>query len=80
MQGEIDDFRPVEDFKLWFEDLKNDDFGPVAIATGIFRCSFNVADEPGTAISRASAEFVDNDSQWLIAHEHNSPLRRPKSP
>lgn len=74
MQGEIDAFRTLEDFKGWFEDLKIDVFGPVAIATGIFRCTFNVTGDAGTASSRTSAVFVDNTGQWLIAHEHNSPL------
>lgn len=79
MQAEIDAFRPLEDFTGWFEDLKIDVFGDVAVATGIFRCAFRVAGKPGTASSRTSAVFVDNNGQWLIAHEHNSPFLTSQS-
>jgi ketosteroid isomerase-like protein len=74
MQGEIDAFSALEDFDGGFDDLKIDVFGPVAVVTGVFRCTFTMNGEIGSARSRTSAVFVDNEGDWVIAHEHNSPL------
>lgn len=74
MQGEINAFRPLEDFDGRFDDLKVDVFGPVAIATGIFRCTFILEGENGSAQSRSTVVLVDDEGDWLIAHEHHSPL------
>ena len=74
MQGEIDAFTPLSDFDGRFDDLKVDVFGPVAIATGIFRCTFTMEGEAGSAVSRSTVVLVDDEGDWLIAHEHHSPL------
>jgi ketosteroid isomerase-like protein len=74
MQAEIDAFTPLEGFDGRFDDLKIDVFGAVAVATGIFRCTFTIGGESGAAQSRSTIVLVNDDGNWLIAHEHHSPF------
>ena len=74
MQGEIDTFSALDAFDGRFDDLKVDVFGPVAIATSTVRYSFTMDGEHGSGQSRSTLVLVDNAGDWLIAHEHHSPL------
>ena len=74
MQGEIDTFTALDAFDGRFDDLKVDVFGPVAIATSIARYTFSMHGEHGSGQSRSTLVLVDDDGDWLIAHEHHSPL------
>ena len=74
MRAEVEEFSALEDFDGGFEDLKIDVFGPVAIATGIFRATYRVGDDTDSAAARSTVVFVDDDGDWLIAHEHHSPF------
>lgn len=74
MRAEVAEFRAVEDLEAGIDELKIDVFGPVAIATGIFRGTARVGDEVVAFSSRSTLVFVDDDGDWLIAHEHHSPV------
>jgi ketosteroid isomerase-like protein len=51
-----------------------DVFGPVAIATGVFRAAFRVGDEQQSATTRTAFVFVETGGDWRIAHERHSPF------
>jgi ketosteroid isomerase-like protein len=74
MRTEVEQFRAVEDFEGVIEELKIDVFGPVAIATGVFRGTARVGDDVAAFTSRTTLVLVDNGGDWLIAHEHHSPF------
>lgn len=74
MRLEVEQFTGMEDFHGRLDDLKIDVFGPVAITTGIFVWDCRVEGEVVSGRSRSTLVFVDSNGQWLIAHEHHSPL------
>ena len=74
MRAEIEGFSAIEDFDGRLDDMKVDVFGPVAITTGVFRCTFRVGDDQRSLATRTTIVFVDADGDWLIAHEHHSPF------
>jgi ketosteroid isomerase-like protein len=74
IRTEVEQFTAVEDLDARIEDLQIDVFGPVAIATGVFQGQARVGDEVASFATRTTLVFVDNAGDWLIAHEHHSPL------
>jgi ketosteroid isomerase-like protein len=74
MRAEVDAFSAIDDLDAEIENLKIDVFGPVAVATGVFRGTFRVGDEQQSASTRTTLVFVDNEGDWLLAHEHHSPF------
>lgn len=74
MRLEVEQFSGMEDFHGRFDDLKIDVFGPVAIATGIFVWDCRLEGELVSGRTRSTLVFVDSNEQWVIAHEHHSPL------
>ncbi|WP_165979695.1 nuclear transport factor 2 family protein [Kocuria rosea] len=74
MRLEVEQLTGMEDFHGRFDNLKIDVFGPVAVATGIFVWDCQVEGEFVSGRSRSTLVFVDSNEQWLIAHEHHSPL------
>jgi ketosteroid isomerase-like protein len=74
MRAEVAVFSAIEDLDANIENLKIDVFGSVAIATGIFRGTFRSGGESGSFSTRTALVFVDSGGEWLIAHEHHSPL------
>ena len=74
MRLEVQQFTGMEDFHGRLDNLKIDVFGPVAIATGIFMWDCQFEGEFVSGRSRSTLVFVDSNGQWLIAHEHHSPL------
>lgn len=74
MRLEVEQFGGMEDFHGWFDDLKVDVFGPVAIVTGILVWECTLQGEPVSGRSRSTVVLVDSDGEWLIAHEHHSPF------
>ncbi|MFF0988540.1 nuclear transport factor 2 family protein [Kocuria nitroreducens] len=74
---EAEQFAAVQDLHAGFDDLKIDVFGPVAIATGIFVWDGTVDGSPSSGRTRSTVVFVDDGSQWLIAHEHHPRRRHP---
>jgi ketosteroid isomerase-like protein len=74
MRAEVEGFSAIDDFDGHLDDMKVDVFGPVAITTGVFRCTFRVGEDQESLATRTTIVFVDNDGDWLIAHEHHSPF------
>ncbi|MFE7632019.1 nuclear transport factor 2 family protein [Kocuria sp. NPDC057446] len=74
MRLEVKQFTGMKDFHGRFDDLKIDVFGPVAIATGIFVWDCQIEGDVVSGRTRSTLVFVDSNGQWVIAHEHHSPL------
>ena len=74
MRSEVDAFSAIDDLDAQIDNLKIDVFGPVAVATGVFRGTFRVGEDQQSATTRTTLVFVDDDGDWLIAHEHHSPF------
>jgi ketosteroid isomerase-like protein len=74
MRAEVEGFSAIDDFDGRLDDMKVDVFGQVAVTTGIFRATFRVGDDQQSVATRSTIVFVDAGGDWLIAHEHHSPL------
>ena len=75
MRSEVAAFSAIDDLDAHADDLKIDVFGPVAVATCVFRASFRMGGEQRSGRTRTTLVFVDaGDGGWLIAHEHYSPF------
>jgi ketosteroid isomerase-like protein len=75
MHSEVETFSAIDDLHAHADGLKIDVFGPVAVATCVFRADFRVGGEQHSGRTRTTVVLVDSgDSGWLIAHEHHSPF------
>lgn len=75
MHSEVEAFSAIDDLDAHADDLKIDVFGPVAVATCVFRATYRVGGEIQSARTRTTVVLVNSgDGGWLIAHEHHSPF------
>lgn len=74
MNSEAEQFAAIEDFHGRLDDLKIDVFGPVAIVTAMLVWNAKAEGESVSGRSRTTLVFVERQGEWLIAHEHLSPL------
>ena len=74
-QGEHDGLGAITGLKMRAEALKVDLFGDVAIATFILDYSFEASGATVQRKERSTLVFVKEQGEWLIAHEHLSPIQ-----
>ena len=74
-KGEHDGLGSITGLKMRADALKIDLFGDVAIATFILNYSFDSRGATVQKRERSTLVFVREREDWLIAHEHLSPIQ-----
>lgn len=69
----------IHDLEMNVHDLKVDVFHTTAIATFVLNYNFRVEKETIHKKERSTIVFVKENNEWLIAHEHLSPITETAS-